>query len=230
MIIADKLKTIAENEPKVFEAGKKSQYDEFWDTFQDHGNRKDYRYAFSDVTWTEDLLKPKYKNIQPELVGFLFSLCPIKDLRKHLADNGVKFDFSKAWVLESIGRGGGFETFPEISTISASNIAYLFYGANQLKDVEKVILKSEGNQSIGNTWFGQCKNLIEVRFEGVIGSNVGFPDSPDLSYDTLASLMGVLKRYDEGSNSKTLTLHATAKAKLSGTDKAYITQKGWTLA
>mgnify|MGYP003296383754 CR=1 FL=1 len=34
MSISDKLQTIAENEQRVFDAGKKTQYDEFWDALQ----------------------------------------------------------------------------------------------------------------------------------------------------------------------------------------------------
>ena len=60
MSIAEKLTTIAENEQKVYEAGKKSQYDEFWDTYQTNGQRTNYTYAFSGLGWTDNLYKPKY--------------------------------------------------------------------------------------------------------------------------------------------------------------------------
>ena len=46
MSIADKLTTIAENEQKVFDAGKQAEYDEFWDSFQSKGTRKDCQYLF----------------------------------------------------------------------------------------------------------------------------------------------------------------------------------------
>lgn len=40
--------------------GAQSEYDRFWDTYQQNGNRKLYRRAFSGYCWTEELLKPKY--------------------------------------------------------------------------------------------------------------------------------------------------------------------------
>ena len=39
MSIAEKLQQIAENEQNVYDAGKKAQYDEFWDNYQNKGNR-----------------------------------------------------------------------------------------------------------------------------------------------------------------------------------------------
>ena len=39
MSIAEKLITIAENEERVYESGKKAAYDRFWDVYQQNGNR-----------------------------------------------------------------------------------------------------------------------------------------------------------------------------------------------
>ena len=64
MSIADKLTQIAENEPKVYDAGEKagkqSEYDRFWDAFQNKGERTVYWYGFSGYGWTNDTLCPKY--------------------------------------------------------------------------------------------------------------------------------------------------------------------------
>ena len=58
MNIAEKLTAIAENVPRVYEAGKKSEYDAFWDSFQDNGQRTQYPYAF--YVWGAKHFKPKY--------------------------------------------------------------------------------------------------------------------------------------------------------------------------
>lgn len=58
MSIADKLTTVAENVPKVYEAGKKAEYDRFWDTYQQNGERTAYTYAF--YGWYDDVYNPKY--------------------------------------------------------------------------------------------------------------------------------------------------------------------------
>ncbi len=61
MSIADKLVTIAENQSKVYDAGVKSEYDRFWDTYQQNGTRDRYRHAFAGDAWSDTgLLPPKY--------------------------------------------------------------------------------------------------------------------------------------------------------------------------
>ena len=70
MTSAEKLMKIAENELKVFQEGKKSQYDEFWDNFQENGNRTVYVSCFGSG-WTADTLKPKY-TIKPINANMMF--------------------------------------------------------------------------------------------------------------------------------------------------------------
>ena len=59
MSIAEKLTTIAENERKVFETGKKAEQDYFWEIFQNSGKRTNYAYAFYDC-WNDETFNPKY--------------------------------------------------------------------------------------------------------------------------------------------------------------------------
>lgn len=59
MSIADKLTTVAENVPKVYEAGKQAEYDAFWDAFQNNGNRTSYAHAFR-TGWRDSIYNPKY--------------------------------------------------------------------------------------------------------------------------------------------------------------------------
>lgn len=58
MSIADKLTTVAENIPKVYEAGQQSEYDSFWDSLQDNGTRTAYWGGFAG--WRNTAFKPKY--------------------------------------------------------------------------------------------------------------------------------------------------------------------------
>ena len=45
---------------KGFEDGKQAQYDAFWDTFQQNGERNNYPYAFYGPGWTDENYDPKY--------------------------------------------------------------------------------------------------------------------------------------------------------------------------
>lgn len=61
MSIAENLTKIAENQQKVYDAGKKAENDEFWDKFQKNGTRSGYVYAFAGAGWTDEhLAKIKY--------------------------------------------------------------------------------------------------------------------------------------------------------------------------
>lgn len=58
MSIAEKLTTIAENEPRVYEAGKNAEWNAFWDAYQNYGQRVQYPNAF--YLWDDICFKPKY--------------------------------------------------------------------------------------------------------------------------------------------------------------------------
>lgn len=60
MSIAEKLTAVAENVPKVYEAGKKSEYESFWDIYQNEGKSMNYSQAFAYDRFTEENYKPKY--------------------------------------------------------------------------------------------------------------------------------------------------------------------------
>lgn len=52
------LDDMAENVPKVYEAGKRAEYDAFWDSYQENGNRRSYEHAF--MHWKRENYNPKY--------------------------------------------------------------------------------------------------------------------------------------------------------------------------
>lgn len=73
MITSEKLNQIVENERKALnlnqqlenaiygvEFGGKSQYDTFWDTYQENGNRVHYVQAFANKGWVDGTYNPKY--------------------------------------------------------------------------------------------------------------------------------------------------------------------------
>lgn len=57
-----------------FDEGREAEYNEFWDTFQDNGNRYDYNRGF--MSWPNDCycpkytIKPKYSNALQETFGY----------------------------------------------------------------------------------------------------------------------------------------------------------------
>ena len=78
MSIAEKLTTVAENVPKVYEAGKKAEWDAFWDTYQKLGVSQAYTQAFYTNRWTDENYKPKYPFICTSCAS-MYNSCRISD-------------------------------------------------------------------------------------------------------------------------------------------------------
>lgn len=229
MTIAEKLTTIAENEPKVFEAGKKSQYDEFWDAYQQNGTRTNYSGAFAGVAWDTTTLKPKYDIVPAQATQMFRDLKLQVNISDYFKNQGIDLDFSKATSFSEFLIWAQITGLGEVDTRSASNINYAFTYAQKLQAIDLLILKEDGSQTF-NGAFNQCLALRDITIQGVIGNDVVINNSPLLTIESMRSVISALKDYRNTGATKTLTLHATTKALLTDADKATITQKGWTLA
>lgn len=220
MNIAEKLTTVAENMPKVFEAGKKSEYDGFWDVYQENGKRTNYNNAFSGVGWTSATYKPKYP-IKPTNAATMYSNSRI--------DVHIDIDTSQCTTLQQLIQSSTIPSLGVIdarSTTESSALARTFQSGN-LISVEKLILKDDGSQTFSNTFYG-CSMLTHLVIEGTIGQNgLDLSRSIKLPHDNLMSIINSLQNKTSGT--WTVTLGSTNLAKLTDAEKAIATQKGWTL-
>ncbi len=223
MSIADKLKAIADNEQKIYETGKQSEYDSFWDSYQDSGNRVNYNHAFANPGWKNDVLKPKFP-IVPTLANSLFLNCRYNgDITEQ-----VTLDFSNCTNFSNMcGYAYGITRFGVVDTRAASALNAAFYYARGLVTIDKLILKDDGTQTFNNV-FAQNYDLENLTIEGVIGQN-GF-NVGDAKALTRDSLMSIINALADGVSAKTCTLGTANLVKLTDQEKAIATQKGWTLA
>lgn len=69
------LDDMATDIPKVFDAGKQVQYDEFWDNYQNYGEGITPNYTFAYLRWTDANYNPKYpiKFTSTELTNTFYS-------------------------------------------------------------------------------------------------------------------------------------------------------------
>ena len=101
MSMADKLVTIAENEQKVYDAGKKAEQFDIWDAYQNNGNACTYAYRLQSVAigaenW-ERFYKPKHDYIHKGTTSTIstFRECPITDVIKdNYCNDGTAFNMS----------------------------------------------------------------------------------------------------------------------------------------
>lgn len=232
MSIADKLTTIAENQQKVFDAGAKAESDRFWDEIQKNGTRNTYERAFSQ--WSSEYIRPKYKVVPITSTGVQLMFSGCQKLRKVEAEyfdfsqketgttntQGYYYVFSDCYALEEI---------EDIGLIPQNNYQYAFRRCRKLHTIAKMGV--DENTKFSNT-FEECAVLENLMIDGTIGQN-GFDVhwSTSLTHDSLMSIINALgNKTGTSGTSWVCTLGSANLAKLTDTEKAIATQKGWTLA
>ena len=238
MSIAEKLTTIAENEQKVYDAGKKTQYDEFWASYMKTLlNGGSAQNLFSGSGWNKDNFYPKYSMEPLSTATAMFSYfswdsdAPYLDLAQRLKDCGVTLDTSQATVVAQMFASAYVTRIPKISVVGTTSLDRVFRGTKAVT-LDELELKEDGTNTFNNI-FQNCTALENIVITGTIGQN-GFSvsDCTKLTKDSLLSIISALKDYSANASgtTHTVTLGATNLAKLTEAEKAIATQKGWTLA
>lgn len=223
-----------DNYASAVEEGRNQYQSDFWDLYQANGARTGYGYAFVGGGWTDETFKPKYDMVPKGHINWMFEGVKITNLKQILKDCGVVLDTSNVTVFSetfAYCNYAGLTHIPTLDIRSATNLNYTFCNSRKIVEIEKIILKDDGSQKFSAS-FGNCNALEHIVFEGVIGQNISFGASPKLTHDSLMSIINHLKDYSEDTSGTvyTLTLHATAKARLTEAEIAIATEKGWTVA
>lgn len=208
---------------------------DFWDEVQKSGTRKRYTYAFDN--WGHEYINPKYVIRPTSAAVYMFNGCT--NLKRV---DGSKFDFTAIPENYTEYNAGLYALFNGCSNLlevdmefqPTMSYAYFFSGCINLKSVKtiRVSEKSTFGGAAGGDCFSQCIALEDVVFEGVIANNLNMASCSSLNRRTLLNISDCLKDFVAAGSTttRTLVLHANAKAKLSDAEKVAITQKGWTLA
>lgn len=239
MSVADKLTTIAENEQKVYDAGKKAAYDWFWDRFQGNINtvNNGYMNAFSGVGWTDETFNPKIKNMTVKGSAYMmFASTGITDVTK----NGtINIDFSEATttqytfysnkILKKVGVVASKYKFP-----------MTFQYAESVETIEliKILPYARPATPTFVNAFNNCKSLKNITIEGEIRGDVSFQWSTLLTLESAKSILTALIDYSGTANTGkykvTLSDDTWALVDADGatsptgtTWRDYVLQKGW---
>lgn len=234
MTISEKLTKIAENEPKIYDAGKQEYYDKFWDALQSNGKREYYNYIFMDDGWTTETLKPKHivKTVQANYM-FYGNKVPNLDLSDPIYDFSKCVLFSQ-WICNSL--------IIKVSKIDASKVSqgcyYMFNGATKLETIVELALPATAmtyRQATRNT-FQNCTSLKNITITGTI-ANTDFDLhwSTNLTIESLTSILTALSKDSSIATGKSITLPSAAQAKINAdtTAKAQYDSAiaaGWTIA
>lgn len=234
MSIAEKLVTIAENEQKVYEAGKQdgvqSAYDRFWDDYQLNGKRTNYAYAFTREGWSDVTFRPKYDIKPTGTLAHLMTSSRMTDVVAILNECGVTIDTSGVTGTANQWVSGSATRLPAFSFVNVGELLNTFGWTYNLHTIEKVILREDGTNTFTNP-FVSCDSLTNLTIEGKIGQN-GFSVqwSNNLTHDSLMSIINALQDKNSVGGTWTVTLGTKNLAKLTDAEKAIATERGWTLA
>lgn len=222
------------NTEEAFEAGKQAEYDRFWDSYQQNGNRTEYIGAFSGSGWNSETFKPKYKPIVPKggNAEKMFSRFTLKTTDKRTSITPEIVDFSQCTSMQYTFQDSTFDTV--IADLSNATTLYgTFNMGNGISyGIRSITLKVTEKCTSFNVAFAYAYNMEELFFteDSIISANLSVKESNKLPHDSLMSIINALKDYSGTTTTRTLTLHATSKALLTDTEKAIATQKGWTIA
>ena len=216
MSVAEKLNTIAENEQKVYDAGKVQRDYEWWDYYQSQyklldnsvsGDRKSYQYAFAGYGWRDD------------------NYNPIRTITAH--DNTTNM-YAYSAITDT-------KVTVDVAGTTATNKGSTFANATLLATVRKFVV----NELTGMTGqFNNCSKLQNLTIEGTIARNAYFQWCP-LTPTSMKSVISALKNFavNDPDNVYTQTLQfsddcwaaleADSTAPDGGTWREYVGKLGW---
>ena len=215
---------------EVYEAGKKAEYDTFWDTYQNK-NGGQYGYAFYGNGWRKEIFRPKH-DMYPTSAGYMFAyqndpqIVPY-DLVEHLADLGVTLSFENCTNVTNIFNYN--YSFSRIGVMDCSKVTSLsncFNNCKNLITIDKLIFPTGTGSYTGA--FNFANSLKNLTVEGEIKNDLSVKYSP-LTVESMNSIISCLKDYSGTTSTHTLTLKADRQNMLTDVEKAVATSKGWTL-
>ena len=193
MSIAEKLTTIAENEQKVYEAGKNA----IWDDIQANGTRKDYRCAF--FGWeTATEINPKYP-IKTSNMSFMFNAC-----RKLINLPPIEITSTTVQTDNAFGFCHKLKSV-DLDIPASGSAGAMFADCYELETIQKLIVAKD--TMYYNAAFRNNNALKNIVFEGIINGSIDFQWSTLLTKDRIISIINALSPSSSG---LTCTLSATA--------------------
>ena len=201
----------------------------FWDIYQENGDRFEYSFAFGGFGWTDETFKPKY-NMQPMYCQSMFGNAKITNLKGLLEELGVTLDFSKCVSGTNIFNGSSITYLGVLNMTSMPNFNQVLYSAKNLVSIDKLILKSDGSQTFNSTLsFGGCTALTHMIVEGTIGQNNFNVQWSDLDVESLLSILNALadKSADTSGTEWKVKIGATNKEKLTEEQLQIAYNKEW---
>jgi hypothetical protein len=227
MSVAEKLSTVAENVPKVFEAGKDAEHKAFWDKYL---SSPYWVYRFAGEGWNDATFRPNQDIVVSGNATGMFRATNIKNLKQCLESRGVVLDLSQVTNANTLfGYTTALTTLPKLDFSSLNTESpYIFFEDKALETIEEI--KVSENYVPVNSHFTRCTALTHMIMTGTLANNgLNLLWSTKLDRESLLSIIGILQDKTSVGGTWTVTLGPENLAKLTDAEKAVATQKGWSL-
>ena len=229
MSVAEKLTTIAENTPKVFNAGYEKGKAE--GGLLDYAIDLNFEYQNFDVEAVEVVFGAKVKGIVPSCPSF-YSTSGMKYLKVDVSGEcekgAISYDSKFRFNTNEYADTLEILELPIIEKLLPNTLNRAFQNRRKLKEIRATIDATHCT-SFSNNGLG-CPLLEEIRFKpNTIFVNLLLNYCPLLSNESIESTVNGLADLT-GQESQTVTFHADVKAKLTDEQITTITSKNWTLA
>lgn len=218
MTITEQITRAKTDLDRAYEAGKKSEYDAFWDMFQNYGNRGDYGSAFQD--WSAEYIRPKRKVVPTGVNSTSSTFYACFNLKKIEA---AYFDFSQkpkgtnnnAAYYYTFSGCKKLEEIEDIGLVAQYGYIHTFAACYKLHTIAKIGVDENTRFTSA---FNQASALENLTIEGTIGQNgLNLQWSTKLSK---ASILSVLNALSPTTSGLTVTLS------LAAVNKAFETSEG----
>ena len=203
------------------------EWHRFWDGFQIFGTNKNYRKAFGNSQWTNEIFRPKYDFIVEYNSYQMFEDSVLEgSLTELLNRAGVQLKFvNNSYFSATFGKS----LFTEIdfNIENCGNIATAFQNCERLKTLKIATLLN--TQTIGQNNFQNCIALENLTIVGEIGStNFNVQWSSLLSVESAKNIIRRLVNHiDTNPFAYTITFHADVWAKLDAEGNTSPNGNGW---
>ena len=214
MSIAEKLTTIAENQQKVYDAGFAAGSGFDYDTVYAGGREQGKQDAY-DAFWDVYQLNGERDHYVKAFAGRGWDDAVFKP--KYPLDSGV---ITNAAQMFGDNMHLSYVDY-DLDFSNSTDCSYLFTQCISLKRIKSIKFNNSANN---NYLFASCKELADITINGTIAFDISLSASSKLSLDSLTS---IINAYEAGAY--TLTLHATAKARLTDELKQIAADKGLTI-
>jgi hypothetical protein len=187
-------------ESNGYESGKKSQYDAFWDAYQDNGKRNQYVYAFAQVGWTDSTYAPKYP-----IVGYSYGLQQAFTNASKITDTKVPLILQNGSMRATFNLCDSLKRIPSlVLQVPTTDTTSTFNGCYNLEEINIV-----------------CEG------EGGFATSVNLAQSSKLSAESVQSIIDALKDLT-GQTAQTITFHKDMQSRVTPDQKMAIDAKNWT--